>query len=175
MNAMLKEVLYPLLTKRWGQGGASHGLWIGHISFINAVKSSVTDDIFSLGKHSPKGSFKGEGGRGLLSREKPRKQLKESSFQKLWFVSVATQQLNKATWQHKSQKMVLVPSVQESQVWESSPRRSLTAEGGEWPMTQKWIPAWMVSAQLRATSGDPTTQKWFSKLRNIYMMILCGP
>lgn len=90
MNNMLKALPYPILTQTVESG------WnllcpLGRTHFIHKSSDISCDRcIFSLGKPPPKGSARGEGGRGLLSREKFRKKLMESYFQKPRRISVTT-------------------------------------------------------------------------------------
>ena len=104
MNDVWKELLYPILTKTvrsgWNLLCPLHRTRFLHKSSEISCDSS----FFFLGKPPPKGSVKGEGGRSPVSGEKPRKQLKESSFQKPGLVLVVTQQFDRATWQHKSKR-----------------------------------------------------------------------
>ena len=82
MNDMLKALPYPILTKTV-RSGWNRLCPLDRTHFLHK-SSDISDDqyIFSLGKPPPKGSARGEGGRGLLSREKLGKKLMESFFQK---------------------------------------------------------------------------------------------
>lgn len=85
----------PSLQKQWGQGGTYYALCVGHVSFIRAVRSAVTDNFFSWESLLLRGQLKGRVGEALSLERNPgsswRSPLSQNHASSLWLRNSLTE------------------------------------------------------------------------------------